>query len=177
MEPGLLELVRHLDPCCAAAVSYGLYVLTAIRPNGYIWFQGTSFWQNLMNFDAFGNMVSTPPAQPEPMQYVGQYGYYTDATGFVYVRARYYDPANGTWISRAGIVEQKAGEHAYGYAENEPVEINDPAGLTPDNKSVLRQKPVTFPLGAWSGPEGVDALWRNKWTQYFRRRNGVCRIC
>ena len=63
------------------------------------WFQGTSFWQNLMNFDAFGNMVSTPPAQPEPMQYVGQYGYYTDATGFVYEQAGYYDPVNGIPIS------------------------------------------------------------------------------
>ncbi len=81
-----------------------------------------------MNYDAYGNMVSTPPAQPEPMQYVGQYGYYTDATGFVYVRARYYDPVNGTWISRAGIEYQKAGEHAYGYAENDPVTLVDPAG-------------------------------------------------
>ena len=84
-----------------------------------------------MNYDAFGNMVSTPPAQPEPMQYVGQNGYYTDATGFVYVRNRYYDPVNGTWLSKAPVAMQQAGEHACGYAQNYPVGHMDPGGLAP----------------------------------------------
>ncbi len=163
MEPGLLELVRHLDPCCAAAVSYGLYVLTAIRPNGYIWFQGTSFWQNLMNYDAFGNMVSTPPAQPEPLQYVGQYGYYTDATGFVYVRNRYYDPVNGTWISRAGIEYQKAGEHPYGYAENDPVGLVDPTGFEP------------IPMNDVPNPVDPPPVFNPKyWNDRHRVRNNNC---
>ena len=36
------------------AVRYGLWLLTAIGPNGYIGFQGTGSWHNLMNDDAFG---------------------------------------------------------------------------------------------------------------------------
>ncbi len=84
-----------------------------------------------MNYDAFGNMVSTPPAQPEPMQYVGQYGYYTDATGFVYVRARYYDPVNGTWINRDPI-GTSGGLNLNGFVENNPVRNVDASGLEID---------------------------------------------
>ena len=85
------------------------------------------------------HLVSTPPAQPEPMQYVGQYGYYTDATGFVYVRARYYDPANGTWISRDPIGFQGLSWNTQVYALNQPVQLIDPTGL--------QQQPVCVPRG------------------------------
>ncbi len=51
------------------------------------------------------------------------------------MRNRYYDPVNGTWISRAGIEYQKAGEHAYGYAENDPVRMLDPDGRQPSRNN------------------------------------------
>jgi RHS repeat-associated protein len=78
------------------------------------------------------HLVSTPPAQPEPMQYVGQYGYYTDATGFVYVRNRYYDPVNGTWISRDPIGFGHATWNQREYVNNSPISSIDPSGYDKD---------------------------------------------
>ena len=53
---------------------------------------------------------------------------YTDAeTGFVYLRARYYDPATGQFISRDPLVALTGS--AYGYVYGNPLNLTDPLGL------------------------------------------------
>lgn len=53
---------------------------------------------------------------------------YTDAeTGFQYLRARYYDPATGQFISRDPLVAVT--RSAYGYTGGNPLNRIDPAGL------------------------------------------------
>ena len=53
---------------------------------------------------------------------------YTDAeTGFVYLRARYYDPTTGQFISRDPLVALT--ESAYGYVDGNPLNGTDPTGL------------------------------------------------
>ncbi|MEV8443248.1 colicin E3/pyocin S6 family cytotoxin, partial [Actinosynnema sp. NPDC051121] len=60
-----------------------------------------------------------------PLQYTGQY---TDAeTGFVYLRARYYDPATAQFLT----VDPKVGETGtpYSYVGGDPLNDLDPTGL------------------------------------------------
>jgi RHS repeat-associated protein len=53
---------------------------------------------------------------------------YTDAeTGFVYLRARYYDPATGQFLSRDPLVALTGGPYAY--ADGYPLNYADPSGL------------------------------------------------
>ena len=53
---------------------------------------------------------------------------YTDAeTGFVYLRARYYDPATGQFLSRDPLVALTGS--AYGYVDGNPLNFTDPLGL------------------------------------------------
>ena len=53
---------------------------------------------------------------------------YTDAeTGFVYLPARYYDPAMGQFISRDPLVALTGS--AYGYVDGNPLNAVDPLGL------------------------------------------------
>ena len=53
---------------------------------------------------------------------------YTDAeTGFVYLRARYFDPATGQFISRDPLVALTGS--AYGYVDGNPLNFTDPLGL------------------------------------------------
>ncbi len=57
-------------------------------------------------------------------------GQYTDAeTGFVYLRARYYDPATGQFLTRDPLVAQT--RSAYGYVNSNPLNFTDPSGRYP----------------------------------------------
>jgi len=71
-------------------------------------------------YDAYGNRISG--STTDPVGYNGQWGYYTDAeTGLVLCAYRYYDPANGRWVTRDPI----------GYAGGDPTRLTDassPAG-------------------------------------------------
>jgi len=52
----------------------------------------------------------------------------TTGTGFIYYRARYYDPQNGRFTQRDPI-ELKGGNNLYSYVGGNPVNIVDPNGL------------------------------------------------
>ena len=57
---------------------------------------------------------------------------YTDAeTGFVYLRARYYDPATEQFLSRDPLVALT--DSAYGYVGGSPLNATDPLGLLSAN--------------------------------------------
>ena len=75
-----------------------------------------------------------------PFGFGGDAGYYTDAaTGLVYVKARWYDPATGRWISKDPIgFEGGDWSSLYRYVENRPAMWIDPSGLA------LTATPVYF---------------------------------
>ena len=50
---------------------------------------------------------------------------YDGATGFYYMRARYYDPSTGCFLSEDPL----GGSNPYAYAGNNPVSLRDPSGL------------------------------------------------
>jgi len=75
-------------------------------------------------YDPWGRATSHTGATTA-MQYRGQY---TDAaTGFQYLRARYYDPATGQFLTRDPAEQTTLAP--YGYAANNPTNHADPTGL------------------------------------------------
>ncbi|MGH9223752.1 MAG: RHS repeat-associated core domain-containing protein, partial [Acidimicrobiales bacterium] len=69
--------------------------------------------------NTFGGIATTP------LRHAGEY---TDAeTGFTYLRARYYDPATGQFISRDPI--ESVTREPYGYVGGDPLNSVDPTGL------------------------------------------------
>ncbi|MGH9280258.1 MAG: RHS repeat-associated core domain-containing protein [Acidimicrobiales bacterium] len=76
-------------------------------------------------YDPYGRRGRATGPATTPLRYAGEY---TDAeTGFVYLRARYYDPATGQFISRDPL-EPITGT-PYAYAGNDPLNFTDPSGL------------------------------------------------
>ena len=76
-------------------------------------------------YGTYGN-VTAHTGMATTLQYTGQY---TDAeTGFVYLRARYYDPATAQFVTIDPELAQTGS--AYGYVGNNPINGLDPLGLS-----------------------------------------------
>jgi RHS repeat-associated protein len=57
----------------------------------------------------------------------GYAGEYTDPTGFLYLRARYYDPSTAQFLSVDPLVDSTGSP--YGYTDGNPLQFVDPLGL------------------------------------------------
>jgi RHS repeat-associated protein len=113
---------------------------------------------NQYSYDPHGNLLGRQEQIPQPFQYVGQFGVMTEPNGFYYMRARYYDPRVGRFISEDPIGFEGGDVNLYAYVGNNPVKRVDPSGLFFDGM---------FP-GA-SDPGGFAPMW--KAFQEARRRN------
>jgi len=82
-------------------------------------------------YSEFGEQVPGPPGMPppttyNPLRYTGQY--LDVETGNYYLRARYYDPSAGRFMTRDPI-GFAGGINLYTYCGNNPVNAIDPLGL------------------------------------------------
>jgi len=76
-------------------------------------------------YDPYGKKTASTGTVTTPFGFAGQC---TDTeTGFQYLRARYYDPSTGNFLTRDPIVGVT--RDAYGYADGDPLNIVDPSGL------------------------------------------------
>lgn len=81
-------------------------------------------------YDAYGNTtVNTGSPLNNPYQYNAEY---TDSsTGNQYLRARYYDPASGRFLTKdtyLGETNDPLSRNLYAYTRNNPVNLVDPSG-------------------------------------------------
>lgn len=83
-------------------------------------------------YDAFGNVTANTGTSQSDLLYTGHTG--DGDTGYYYYRARYYDPTIGRFISEdpKGFA---AGVNFYEYADNDPLNENDPTGFDPPDVS------------------------------------------
>lgn len=81
------------------------------------------------DYDSFGNEVGPESGDENPFRYCGEY--YDRETGEVYLRARYYQPETGRFLTRdtyTGEAEEPLSLHLYTYCENDGVNGVDPSG-------------------------------------------------
>ena len=84
---------------------------------------------NGYTYDVYGKKTSSTGSQANEFDFAGQQ---TDATGLQYLRARYYDPATGAFLSRDPMAASPGwGGNSYSYASGNPVNATDPSGLAP----------------------------------------------
>ncbi|MFZ5994272.1 MAG: RHS repeat domain-containing protein [Thermodesulfobacteriota bacterium] len=84
---------------------------------------------NKYAYDPFGKVTNQEEAIPQPFKFVGQFGVMTEPNGFYYMRARYYDPQVGRFISEDPIGFEGGDVNLYAYVGNNPVILIDPWGL------------------------------------------------
>jgi RHS repeat-associated protein len=80
-------------------------------------------------YDEWGNILSKQESMPQPLKYAGEY--YDDESGLYYLRARYYDPTIGRFISKEpyeGEITNPLSLNLYTYVTNNPLIYVDPSG-------------------------------------------------
>ncbi len=88
-------------------------------------------------YDAFGNWRKASGQSNIQMLYQGQQQ--DPESNLYYLRARYYDPATGRFISRdpvKGYLQDPRTQNGYDYALNNPINLSDPSGLEVNGKCI-----------------------------------------
>ena len=81
------------------------------------------------DYQAYGNILGHTGASTTPHRYAGEES--DPESGLTYLRARYYDPATGGFLSRdpsPGDITDPLSLHPYLYAAGNPVNRTDPSG-------------------------------------------------
>jgi RHS repeat-associated protein len=84
---------------------------------------------NKYAYDPFGNVGNQVESVPQPFKFVGQYGVMTGPNGFYYMKARYYDPQVGRFVSEDPTGFDGGDVNLSAYVANNPVNRIDPYGL------------------------------------------------
>ncbi|MBX7237433.1 MAG: right-handed parallel beta-helix repeat-containing protein [Caldilineales bacterium] len=127
-------------------------------------------------YDPWGNLIATGgsnPALTNPFRFAGRE--WDADSGLYYLRARYYDPDLGRFISRDPLHLTMPGANHYLYAGNNPANTGDPMGLDATNRrwwqtlggiavgvgagiAFIATAPVSGPLALAAGATVVGGL-------------------
>ncbi|SPF44946.1 hypothetical protein SBDP1_520001 [Syntrophobacter sp. SbD1] len=86
---------------------------------------------NSYAYDPFGQILGQQETIAQPFKYVGQYGVMAEPNGLYYMRARYYDPTVGRFISEDPLGFGGGDVNLSAYVQNNPVNMIDPDGKNP----------------------------------------------
>jgi RHS repeat-associated protein len=84
---------------------------------------------NSYAYDPFGQILGQQETIPQPFKFVGRYGVMAEPNGLYYMRARYYDPGVGRFISEDPLGFRGGDVNLSAYVQNNPVNRIDPWGL------------------------------------------------
>lgn len=85
------------------------------------------------SYDPFGKVLATTEADFNSYRYVGKHGVAYESDNLVFMRARYYDPNTGRFISEDPVWHL----NLYPYADNNPIMMIDPKGELSANEAEI----------------------------------------
>ena len=94
-------------------------------------------------YDPFGKVANSQGTTANPFKYVGKYGVMDEGNGLDYIRARYYSPDVGRFITKdpfPGTDGDSQSLHRYVYAVNNPIRFVDTSGFSKQELSTLERK-------------------------------------
>lgn len=116
---------------------------------------------NSYTYDPFGTVLSEQETIQQPFKFVGEYGVMAEPDGLYYMRARYYDPSVGRFISEDPLGVDGGDVNLYVYVQNNPINGIDPHGLTPIGCAVT----------LWKAIETCGLDYKDAWDRALRRQD------
>jgi RHS repeat-associated protein len=86
-------------------------------------------YENTYRYLPFGASLSSSGTTPNPFQFVGQFGIMAQANGTDFMRARFYSPSMGRFLTRDPIGLAGGQTNLFLYVANSPLSFSDPTGL------------------------------------------------
>jgi RHS repeat-associated protein len=114
---------------------------------------------NSYTYDIWGNSKTTSETMPNPFRYSGEL--WDSATNLQYLRARWYDPSIGRFISEdtfEGDYKNPLSLNLYTYVENNPLSYNDPTGNSKKNIQQLKDAGLTSSVSGALGMPKVNIV-------------------
>ena len=108
-----------------------------------------------LTYDAFGRVINQAGETDVTHQYTGEQ--FDEVTGLTYLRARYYDPDAGRFLSKdafEGFLSDPLTQNGYSYVENDPLNKTDPSG----NESAISYSESLVPAQLLLSTVAVGAL-------------------
>ena len=138
---GLVNVLGEYDDAGLRTVSYvhGLGLESAANATGVNYYDfsaigstsgisGTSGdYVNKYAYEPFGESLQSIEGIENSFEFVGEFGVRAEGNGLSFMRARYYDPQQGRFVAQDPI-RLEGGTNFYAYAENDSIELIDPAG-------------------------------------------------
>ena len=122
------------------------------------------------SYDVFGATRSHTGSSGAEFTFAGEQ---TDSSGLQYLRARYYDPENGRFLSQDPIPFLQQ----YAYVGNNPVNFVDPSGLTGvsfDGIGAITKE--ILDSACWTSPQGCSA-YLDKIEAFFNKATHAVKGC
>ena len=103
---------------------------------------------NHVEYDSFGNILfETNASAGDRYKYTGRE--WQQELGLYYYRARFYDPANGRFVSQDPIGFEGGDTNLQRYVANNPLSFTDPSGNHAETATL--QTRIAVPLTQWKG--------------------------
>jgi RHS repeat-associated protein len=121
-------------------------------------------------YDAYGNHWTVDGSTPNDMLYRGEQ--YDPDLGLYYLRARYYNPATGAFMSRDplnGNRRRPMSLHKYLYASSDPVDRLDPTG----REDLAEYRPLIAAAVVIISYPIIKCLWDVAWSEMGYRSPGM----
>jgi len=103
---------------------------------------------NKYSYLPFGEDLSKTETVANPFEYVGELGVMDEGNGLDFMRARYYEPGTGKFLSADPIGIDAGDANFYRYVFNNPVTLIDPLGLSPSSTTADQVKDAGTGIGA-----------------------------
>jgi len=131
---GLLALATSLDLYCyhfdATGNTIALTDMAQTVVNSYV-------------YEPFGQILAQQETIAQPFKFVGRYGVMAEQNGIYYMRARYYDPSVGRFISEDPLGFGGGDVNLFAYVQSNPIDRIDP--LEMKWKWILLPVPIPDP--------------------------------
>ena len=113
------------------------------------------------SYDAFGNEREADGEDTNPFRYSGEY--FDGETGSYYLRARYYDPATGRFLTEDGYgfmqYDDPLSLNLYTYCHNNPVMFSDPSGNNPATATLPNTNILSELISGLTTLSGLALSW------------------